>query len=108
MLATSVWMLWRVYQVATIRRWTGRRELAPSEITFAWRPDIIAVLVDPGVSVGLVVGLPRFFGAPLSTLRWFVPDLTDWLLLNVAVSVVVAASRLALAQRPARRKAFFS
>jgi CubicO group peptidase (beta-lactamase class C family) len=108
MLATGFWILWRVYQVATIRRWTGRRELASSEIMLAWRPDIIAVLVDPGVSVGLVVGLPRFFGAPLSTLRWFVPDLTDWLLLNVAVSVVVAASRLALAQRPALRKGFLS
>jgi CubicO group peptidase (beta-lactamase class C family) len=103
-LAAGLWMLWRIYQVATIRRWIGRRELARSGVTFAWRPDIVAVLVDPGVSVGLVFGLPRFFGAPLSTLRWFVPDLTDWLLLNVAVSVVLAASRLLLAQRPTPAK----
>jgi CubicO group peptidase (beta-lactamase class C family) len=99
-LAAGLWILWRVYQVATIRRWTGRRDLARSGITFAWRPEIVAVLLDPGVSVGLVVGLPRFFGAPLSTLRWFVPDLTDWLLLNMALSLIVAASRLLLAQRP--------
>jgi hypothetical protein len=38
-------------------------------------------------------------GAPLSTLRWFVPDLTDWVLVNMALSVVLAASRLVLAQR---------
>jgi len=99
-LAAALWIVWRLYQVATIRRWIGRRDLARSGIRFAWRPDIFAVLVDPGVSVGLVFGLPRFVGAPLSTLRWFVPDLTDWLLVNMALSLVLAASRLVLAQRP--------
>jgi CubicO group peptidase (beta-lactamase class C family) len=99
-LAACLWVFWRAYQVATIRRWRPGGEAVDARGAVAWRPHRIAILLDPGVSLGLVLGVPMVLGSPLSTLRWFVPDLTYWLMLNAVVSVVIAAGRFAVARAP--------
>ena len=86
-----LWLAWRIKQVATLVRW---RKLPASRLAGPvwWRPA--GALVDPGVALGLFVGVPLLLGSPLSTLRWFVPDLTDWLILNTVVALVIAGARM--------------
>ena len=97
-LASCLWVFWRAYQVATLRRWRRDGQGPDANGAIAWRPPRIAILLDPGVSLGLVLGVPIILGSPLSTLRWFVPDLTYWLILNVVVSAAIAMGRLAVAR----------
>lgn len=87
-----LWLAWRIKQIATMvrwRKWTARGPAGP----VWWRPA--GALIDPGVALGLFVGVPLLLGSPLSTLRWFVPDLTDWLILNMVVALLIAAARMA-------------
>lgn len=89
------WLAWRVYQIATISRW--RTDHSAVEGRSAW--PLSAALPDPLVALGLLIGVPIVLGSPLSTLRWFVPDLTDWIILNAALSIAIGASRVVMAHR---------
>ena len=53
-------------------------------------------LLDPGLSLGLFLGIPVFLEAPLSTMMWFAPDMTSWLVVNTIVALLVGGLRLAL------------
>src|ERR1035437_2293459 len=87
-----IWLAWRIKQVATLVRWRKSAAGGPAEPVW-WRPA--GALVDPGVALGLFVGVPLLLGSPLSTLRWFAPDLTDWLILNTVVALLTAGARMA-------------
>lgn len=86
-----LWLAWRIRQLAMLGRW---RKLA--SVRTAGRLGLLpaSALIDPGVALGLFVGVPLLLGSPLSTLRWFIPDITDWLILNTAVALVIAAARM--------------
>ena len=98
-----VWLAWRIDQIATLSRWSTRRSSLEGAKQDQRRRG--SILVDPGVSLTLLVGVSVALGSPLSTLRWFVPDLTDWLVLNAVLSVVIGACRLLVARSTAGRAA---
>ena len=54
-------------------------------------------------SLGLFFGIPAFLEAPLSTMMWFAPDVTGWLVVNTIVALLVGGLRLAL-MAPTMRK----
>ena len=90
-----VWLVWRVHQVATLER-SRAFPSGPAGQSRQARVSRAAMLADPGVSIGLLVAVPIALGSPLSTLRWFVPDIADWLVVNAMLSVAIGASRILL------------
>lgn len=89
------WLVWRVNQAATLSRWRAPR--APQQALAGRRPRLAYAILDPGIGLLLLVGVPLALGSPLSTLRWFVPDLTDWLVLNAVLSTAIGMCRLLIA-----------
>ena len=90
--AALLWLTWRVWQVVRLRHW-AREQRVMGPRSHAWLPAY--PLVDPGVALGLLAGVPILLGSPISTLRWFVPDLTDWMILNAVVAIAIAGVRIA-------------
>lgn len=96
--ACLAWAAWRVGQVVGLRHWRGMaRPLGGSAIGRPPPPRHPAgALIDPGVAIGLVVGVPLLLGSPPSTLQWFVPDLSDWLAVNAVIAIAMMTARLVL------------
>jgi CubicO group peptidase (beta-lactamase class C family) len=90
-----IWLVWRGYQIFSLRRWIKRSRVAPLDRSNLVRHPVTA-LIDPGLSLGLFFGIPVFLEAPLSTMMWFAPDMTSWLVVNTIVSLLVGGLRLAL------------
>ncbi len=90
------WLVWRVTQVATLSRWRAPR--APEHAWPGPRKRLVSAVLDPGIGLLLLVGVPVALGSPLSTLRWFVPDLTDWLVLNAVLSTAIGMCRVLIAR----------
>jgi hypothetical protein len=93
--AAAVWIVWRARQAATL--WQLRRSQNPHGAS-ALSP--VVWLLDPGLSIGLVFGVRLVLHTPFSTLRWFVPDLMSWLIVNVFVSLALAAAAIRLQLAP--------
>ena len=95
-LACVLWLAWRVVQLIRLPAW--RRSTfapgGPARVPSLRHPT--RVLIDPGVSLGLLAAVPLLVGSPLSTLRWFVPDLTDWMIVNAIVATLIMMTRLVL------------
>lgn len=91
--ACIAWLAWRVSQVIGLRRWYGTAHPASG----GRPPRRLGAMLDPGVAVGLLVGVPLLVGTPLSTLQWFVPDVTDWLTVNAFTAIAIGIIRLVLA-----------
>ena len=90
LLACLSWVAWRIGQVIELRRWQRAPNAAPGQRTLA------GALVDPGVSLGLLIGAPLALGTPLSTLRWFAPDVTHWMIVNAIVAMLIMVQRVVL------------
>lgn len=103
-LTALAWLAWRIMQLVGMPRWQGTA-IEDAAGSHRRRPSLrhpTSVLVDPGVSLGLVAGVPLLLGSPLTTLQWFAPDLTDWLIANAVVALVVMMARLAVMARQSR------
>ena len=98
-----VWLVWRGYQVVSLRRWIKRADVSTVDRNELIRHPALT-LIDPGLSIGLLFGVPAFLEAPLSTMMWFAPDMTSWLVVNTIVSVLVFGLRLALLAPSLRRE----
>jgi hypothetical protein len=48
------------------------------------------------LSLGLFIGVPYTLGIPVSRGLWFLPEMTDWLVVDTAVAVAVTIARLVL------------
>jgi hypothetical protein len=90
-----VWLVWRGNQIFALRRWIKRLGAATIDRNELIRHPVLT-LIDPGLSLGLLFGIPAFLEAPLSTMMWFAPDMTSWLVVNTIVSLLVFGLRLAL------------
>lgn len=106
-LACVLWLAWRVVQLIRMPSWrlSTFAPGGPPRVPSLWHPT--RVVIDPGVSLGLLAAVPLLVGSPLSTLRWFVPDLTDWMIVNAAVATLVMITRLALSTRQRRPAASY-
>ena len=106
-LACVLWLAWRVVQLIRLPSWrlSTFAPDGPPRVPSLWHPT--RVVIDPGVSLGLLAAVPLLVGSPLSTLRWFVPDLTDWMIVNAAVATLVMITRLALSTRQRRPAASY-
>jgi hypothetical protein len=99
LLACLSWLAWRVAQVVELRKWRRANDdaaHATSESGTMPSKNLTGALIDPGISLGLFFGVPLALGTPLSTLKWFAPDVTHWLILNAIVAIVIMFQRLVL------------
>jgi len=98
------WASWRIAQIVELRHWRGALSRVSESLPASPRErphrHPSGALIDPGVSIGLHVGIPLLLGTPLSTLRWFAPDVTAWLTVNAIASIVIMVLRLTLAMAP--------
>lgn len=98
-LACLIWVVWRVAQLVELRRWHREPDVgarATSDLRSGRKRNPAGALVDPGVSLGFFIGAPLALGTPVSTLKWFAPDVTHWLILNAVVAIVIMVLRLVL------------
>lgn len=98
LLACLSWVAWRVGQVIELRRWRRTPNDRPHAADGAVpaRKNLAGALIDPGLSLGLLIGAPLALGTPLSTLRWFAPDVTHWMIVNAIVAMLIMVERLVL------------
>ena len=104
LLACLSWVAWRIGQVIELRRWHRAPNRAESATRAAPAADgaapeqkkLAGALIDPGLSLGLFIGAPLALGTPLSTLRWFAPDVTHWLIVNAIVAMLIMVQRVVL------------
>ena len=102
-LACLMFAAWRLAQLIGLRHWRAALRAGRASGMGVWEKSPrhpAGALIDPGVSLGVLAGVPLLVGAPVSTLTWFVPDLTSWLLVNAFASALILAARLALALAP--------
>ena len=98
-LACLIWLAWRVAQVVELRRWHREPDVGArvaSDLQSGRKRNPAGALVDPGVSLGFFIGAPLALGTPISTLKWFAPDVTHWLIVNAVVAIVILILRLVL------------
>ena len=98
LLACVSWLAWRVGQLIELRRWRRMPRAAPQPHNILEPPqrNVAGALIDPGLSMGLFIGAPLALGTPLSTLRWFAPDVTHWLIVNAIIAMLIMVQRLVL------------
>lgn len=98
LLACLSWLAWRVAQIVELHKWRQKPNDAPpvSDVAAPARRTLAGALIDPGISMGLFIGVPLALGTPLSTLRWFAPDVTHWLTWNAIVALLIMAQRVIL------------
>ena len=98
LLACLSWVAWRIGQIIELRRWGQTPNDYPRAADGAVpaRKNLAGALIDPGLSLGLLIGAPLALGTPLSTLRWFAPDVTHWMIVNAIAAMLIMVQRLML------------
>ena len=93
-LAFLSWLTWRVTQLVVLYKRQRDHAAAATEDPRSAQRRLAGALIDPGVSIGLLIGAPLALGTPLSTLQWFAPDVTLWLTANAIITLLVLMLRL--------------